>query len=434
MQDNNLARQPRNESRPHVGHANSLAEDTVAVVLAGGKGTRLEPLTRAICKPALPFGAGYRSIDFSLSNCVNSGIGRVGVATQHRPEALLDHLDRVWGDVVTDPGHFIESWRAETRAPGLGYCGTADAVYRNLPFIAELDRRLVLILAGDHVYQMDYRPMLEQHCERGAAVTIGCVEVPAEEAQQFGVLTIDDDGRIDRFVEKPKTRAAVPGADRGRVLASMGIYVFDGDLLSRALRLDALSATSNHDFGGDVLPRLIRDADAFAWPFRAADGIRPAYWRDIGTIEAYWRAHMDLLGPAPRLRLDDADWPLPAAGRAPSLLTRGGPARGLGGAGNSLIAGACTVRGMVRRSVVFDGAEIRRGAEVADTVILPEAVIGAGCRLRGVIVDSGCRVPEGTVIDRSAGGTVPIERLKPMVLTGDVAAQGSVPDLACAFA
>ena len=426
MQANNLARQPRNESRPHIGAANALAEDTVAVVLAGGKGTRLEPLTREICKPALPFGAGYRSIDFSLSNCVNSGIGRVGVATQHKPEALLDHLKRVWGDVVTGPRHFIEPWRAETRAPGLGYCGTADAVYRNLPIIEELDRRLVLVLAGDHVYRMDYRPMLEQHCERGAAVTIGCVEVPAEDAHQFGVLTIDDHGRIDRFVEKPKTRAEIPGGDRGRVFASMGIYVFDADFLSRALRLDALSTTSKHDFGRDVLPRLIRDADAFAWRFRTADGVRPAYWRDIGTIDAYWRAHMDLLGPTPRLSLDDADWPLPAAGRTPSMIA------GRGAAADSLIAGPCTLRGTVRRSVVFAGAEIRRGAEVADTVILPEAVIGAGCRLRGVIVGSGCRVPEGTVIDRSGGGTVPIERLTPMVLTGDVAAEVSVPDLAFA--
>ena len=431
MQVSNLARQPRYESRPQVGAANSLAEHTVAVVLAGGKGTRLEPLTREICKPALPFGAGYRSIDFSLSNCLNSGIGRIGVATQHKPEALLDHLERVWGDVVTDSGHFIEPWRAETRAPGLGYCGTADAVYRNLPLIEGLDRRLVLVLAGDHVYQMDYRPMLEQHCERGAAVTIGCVEVPTEDAPEFGVLATDAHGRIDRFVEKPKTRAEIPGGDRDHVLASMGIYVFDADLLSRALRLDALSATSNHDFGRDVLPRLIRDADAFAWPFRAADGVRPAYWRDIGTIDAYWRAHMDLLGPTPRLRLDDADWPLPSAERAPSTIAGGGR---LGAAGESLMAGACTVKGVVRRSVVFDGAEIRRGAEVADAVILPEAVIGAGCRLRGVIVDSGCRVPEGTVIDRSAGGMVPIERLKPMVLTGNVAAEVSVPDVACAFA
>jgi glucose-1-phosphate adenylyltransferase len=214
----------------------------------------------------------------------------------------------------------------------------------------------------------------------------------------------------------------------------MGIYVFDADLLSRALRLDALSPTSKHDFGRDVLPRLIRDADAFAWRFRTADGMKPAYWRDIGTIEAYWRAHMDLLGPTPRLRLDDEHWPLPCAGLAPLTVTRGGAATGLRAAGESLIAGGCTVRGMVQRSVVFAGAEIRRGAEVADAVILPEAVIGAGCRLRGVVVDSGCRVPEGTVIDRSAGGTVPIERLKPMVLTADIAAEGSVSDLKCAFA
>src|SRR5512139_748540 len=323
MQVSNLARQPRDESRPHVGAANALSEDTVAVVLAGGKGTRLEPLTREVCKPALPFGAGYRSIDFSLSNCVNSGIGRVGVAIQHKPEALLDHLGRVWGDAVTDPRHFIEPWHSKTRAPGLGYCGTADAVYRNLPIIEDLDRRLVLILAGDHVYRMDYRPMLEQHVERGAAVTIGCVEVPSEDARQFGVLTIDDHGRIDRFVEKPQTRAEAPGGDRERVLASMGIYVFDADLLSRALRLDALSATSNHDFGSDVLPRLIRDADAFAYAFRAADGLQPAYWRDIGTIDAYWRAHLDLLGPAPRLRLDDREWRLPAAGRAPRMIRSG---------------------------------------------------------------------------------------------------------------
>jgi len=432
MQDNNLARQPRDEGRPPGDAANALAEDTVAVVLAGGKGTRLEPLTRSICKPALPFGAGYRSIDFSLSNCVNSGIGRIGVATQHKPEALLDHLERVWGEAVTDPQHFIEPWRGETRAPGLGYCGTADAVYRNLHIIEELGRRLVLILAGDHVYQMDYRPMLEQHCERGSGVTIGCVEMPIEDAGQFGVLTTDDHGRIDRFVEKPRTRAEVPGGDRGRVLASMGIYVFDADLLSRALRLDALSPTSKHDFGGDVLPRLIRDADAFAWPFRAADGVRPAYWRDIGTVEAYWRAHMELLGPAPCVRLDDSDWPLPTAARAPLMVRRAGAAGRHRAAGDSLIAADCTVKGTVQRSVVFDGAEIRRGAEVADAVIMPEAVVGAGCRLRGVIVGSGCRVPDGTVIDRSAGGTVPMARLQPTVWMGDVAAPGSMHNVAFA--
>ncbi|HEY3516995.1 MAG TPA: sugar phosphate nucleotidyltransferase, partial [Gammaproteobacteria bacterium] len=299
--------------------------------------------------------------------------------------------------------------------------------------IEALDRRLVLILAGDHVYRMDYRPMLEQHCERGAAVTIGCIEVATEDAGEFGILTVDGHGRIDRFVEKPRTRAELPGGARGRVLASMGIYVFDAAVLARALRLDAGSATSSHDFGGDVLPLLIRAGDAFAWPFRAADGVQPAYWRDIGTIDAYWRAHMELLGPSPRVQLDDPDWPLPAAGRAPQKFGSG-RATGRGGwAADSLIAGTGTVRGTVQRSVVFEGAEICRGADVADTVILPGAVIGAGCRLRGVIVNSGCRVPDRTVIDRSAGGTVPIGQLKPMVLTHD-AGEASAPDLARALA
>jgi glucose-1-phosphate adenylyltransferase len=409
---------PRSEApRPRTAPVHTLVDDTVAVVLAGGKGTRLHPLTREICKPALPLGAGYRSIDFSLSNCVNSGIGRIGVATQHKPEALLEHLARVWGKFAAAPKHFIAPWRAETRAPGIGYRGTADAIYRNLPNIEQLQPKLVLVLAGDHVYRMDYRPMLEQHCERGAAVTIGCLEVPIEDAAHFGVLTAAPDGRIDRFIEKPRTRAEIPGCDRGRALASMGIYVFDAAILGRALRLDALSATSRHDFGCDVLPRLIREVDAFAWTFRGAGGEEPAYWRDIGTVDAYWRAHMELLDPARSMRLDDPAWPLPVAGPAPRLIVSDAAKRGP--ASRSLIAHDCAINGAVQRSAIFEGVEIRRGSEVVDAVILPGAVIGAGCRLRGVVVDAGCRVPEGTVIDRSAGGTVPTERLKPLVLTGD---------------
>lgn len=431
MRNDNLARHDWERARPPSA-ARALADDTVAVLLAGGKGTRLEPLTREICKPALPFGASYRNIDFSLSNCVNSGIRRVGVATQHKPDALLQHLDRVWGDFATGEDDFIAPWRAETRATGIGYRGTADAVYRNLSLIEDLDCRLVLVLAADHVYQMDYRPMLEQHCARGATVTIGCVEVPTDHAQQFGVLTADDDGRIERFVEKPKARAETPGGDRSRVLASMGIYVFDAELLGRALRLDALSHASSHDFGNDVLPRLIRDADAFAWPFRAANGAQPAYWRDIGTVDAYWRAHMELLGPSPRVRLDNSEWPMPAAGSAPRMIAGGATGQG-GFADDSLISATCSVKGTVQRSVVFDRAEISRGAEVIDTVILPGAVVGAGCRIRGGVVDSDCRVPDGTVIDRSGGGTVPFDRLTPTVVTR-AAADTWVPDVACAFA
>jgi glucose-1-phosphate adenylyltransferase len=415
---NNLARKPLDRDQAHASAAeNLLADDTVAIVLAGGKGTRLDPLTRHVCKPALPFGAGYRSIDFSLANCVNSGIRRVGVATQHKPEALLSHLDGIWRNVVTDPRHFISPWPAQERAPGIGYRGTADAVYRNLEVIEELGRRLVLILAGDHVYKMDYRPMLAQHCERGAAVTIGCVEVPLDDAHQFGVLSTDHHSRIDRFVEKPKTRAEIPGGDR--VLASMGIYVFDADLLARVLRLDAFSSGSGHDFGRDVLPWLIREADAFAWQFRASDGVQSAYWRDIGTIDAYWRAHMELLGPSPRVCLDDPDWPLPAVGDAPRTIGHRDDSKQRGALEDSLIAGGCTVGGTVEHSVLFEGVEVRRGAKIIDAVILPRAVIGAGCRLRGVIVDSGSRIPDGTVIDRSACGTVPIERLKPAVLIAD---------------
>jgi hypothetical protein len=237
---------PTRHTRPFFGMTNRAADDTVAVVLAGGKGTRLHPLTRDICKPALPFGAGYRSIDFSLSNCLNSGIGQVGVATQHKPDALLEHLERVWGDAVTGPQQSIAPWRAETSAPGDGYRGTADAVYRNLHLIEELGRRLVLILAGDHVYQMDYRPMLEQHCERGATVTIGCIEVPTEDAHQFGVLTTDDEDRIRRFVEKPRTRAEIPGKTCDRVLASMMPICSRARCVStrcRRLRLSSSGAT-----------------------------------------------------------------------------------------------------------------------------------------------------------------------------------------------
>lgn len=398
---------------------NTLANDTVAVVLAGGKGTRLDPLTRHVCKPALPFGAAYRSIDFSLANCVNSGIRRVGVATQHKPEALVRHIERVWRKTLTDADDFVSSWAGEKRAPGVGYCGTADAVYRNLEIIEKLGRRLVLILAGDHVYKMDYRPLLAYHCERGAAVTVGCVEVPVEEAHEFGVLSVNHSGRIDRFVEKPKTRADLPRGDRSRVSASMGIYVFEASFLARALRLDAVSAGSRHDFGGDILPRLVREADAFVYPFRASDGVQPAYWRDIGTIGAYWRAHMELLGPSPRVRLDDPDWPLPVDGGAPRSTACRRATRNRNDVESSLVAADCAVGGTVRRSVLFGGVEIRRGAEVADAVILPGAVVGRGCRLRGVIVDSGCRIPDGTVIDRSVVGAVRAGPSEPAVVTAE---------------
>jgi glucose-1-phosphate adenylyltransferase len=394
--------------------SNDQPDRTLAIVLAGGNGTRLDPLTRHICKPALPFGGGFRSIDFSLSNCANSGVSVVGVATQYKPAALLAHLAGVWNGAPGD-GPMVIPWHAGERVPGGGYRGTADAVYRNLGRIDDFDPQLVLVLAGDHVYKMDYRPMLEEHRANQADITVGCVDVPIEDARHFGVLTVDGGGRIERFVEKPRSTAELPGRAGAAVLASMGIYVFSADFLTRALTADASAAGSRHDFGADILPKLIGTTRAFAHAFRGAGRSTGPYWRDIGTLPAYWRAHMDLLGPAPLLALDDSDWPIrgafgaPRAVRAPLATARGGKLE------DAIVGAGCTVAGQVLRSVVFDAAEIERGATVVDSVVLPGARIGAGSRLRGVIVDAGYNVPAGTVLE-------PADRAdEPLVLSNPVA-------------
>ena len=380
--------------------------DTLAVVLAGGNGTRLDPLTRHVCKPALPFGGGFRSIDFTLSNCANSGVGVIGVATQYKPAALLAHLAGAWNGAADDGSPLVLPWHADERAPGRRYHGTADAVYRNLKCIDELDPRLVLVLAGDHVYKMDYRPMLEEHRASEADVTVGCIKVPIEDARHFGVLTVDDRGRIEHFVEKPKSWADLPGTPSDTVLASMGIYVFSAGFLARTLKADARTPTSRHDFGAEILPKLVRNARAFAHAFRGCGSAAP-YWRDIGTLPAYWRSHMDLLGPAPVLTLDDVEWPIRGATRAPRMIAaplttaRGGTIE------DSIVGAGYRVAGQVLHSVLFDDCEIGRGAAVVDSVVLPGAHIGAGSKLRGVIVDSGFRVPEGAVLERAVTADEP---------------------------
>ena len=370
----------------------------MAVVLAGGKGARLDPLTRKICKPALPFGGTFRCIDFSLSNCVNSGVRTIGVATQYAPEALLAHLHNHWNGTAVGAGVVVRAWRAEERAALFGYRGTADAVYRNLTSIPDLEDSLVLVLAGDHVYKMDYRPMLEAHCARRAHVTIGCVEAPIEDARHFGVLAVADDGGIEHFVEKPRSRTEMPRATGDGVLVSMGIYAFDGALLARVLAADAARLDSGHDFGADILPRLIAGGRAYSYTFRGAKGFGNGYWRDVGTLGAFWQAHMELLGPAPLLTLDDPHWPLargvPVPRAARSTTTRTG-----GTIEDSIATTGGRIAGHVSRSVLCHGVEVARGARLYECVVLPGAVVGAGSRLRGVIVDAGYRVPEGTVID-----------------------------------
>jgi glucose-1-phosphate adenylyltransferase len=384
----------------------TLTQRTTAVVLAGGKGTRLDPLTRTICKPALPFGGSFRCIDFSLSNCVNSGLRNIGVATQHQPDALLAHLWSDWNRPAVGSDSIIHAWRAEERAARLGYCGTADAVYRNLASIRDLEDSLVLVLAGDHVYKMDYRPILEAHCARNAAVTIGCIEAPLEDACQLGVLAVADDGRIERFVEKPSSCKGLPRPAGDSVLASMGIYVFDGAFLARVLEADAAQPDSGHDFGTDLLPRLIEGGCAYAYAFRYPGGA-PAYWRDIGTLRAYWRAHMELLPPRPLLALTDPTWRIGRVAPAPQLIVDITTTAGGGTVESSIVTSSTKIAGHAQRSVLFDDVEVGRGAKVAETVVLPGAVIGPGCRLRGVIVDAGYRVADGTVVEALGGAGAP---------------------------
>ena len=380
-----------------------LAEKTVAVVLAGGRGQRLGRLTRNVCKPALPFGAACRNIDFSLSNCINSGIRKVGIATQHQPAALAGHVRDVWRDLPKGEGGFVSLWPAEESAPVTGYCGTADAVFRNLDRIDRLGNGLVLVLAGDHVYRMDYRPMLEFHRERQADVTVACVEVPAEDASHFGVVSADPARRINRFVEKPQRRDDLPAGER--VLASMGIYVFGTSFLAKTLRKDSFSTRSRHDFGADILPGLLGDARLLAYPFVGADRSTPGYWRDVGTPAAYWRAHLELLDDDPALRLDDPEWPLPAAWNAVMNERPFRCADGRFVSQRSLVATGCRVDGGLNRSVLFPGVEVSAGSVVDSSVLLPGSRIGRNCVLTGAIVDSGCRVPDGTVIDgRSPAG------------------------------
>jgi glucose-1-phosphate adenylyltransferase len=411
----------------NVAIAADVTDRTVAVVLAGGKGTRLDPLTRDVCKPALPFGGAYRCIDFSLSNCVNSGLRVIGVATQYQPSALLDHLWSNWNSVALGHDVVVRAWRAEERAARFGYRGTADAVYRNLPSIELLESSLVLILAGDHVYKMDYRPMLEAHAARRARVTIACVEVASEDAKHFGVVAPRDDALVERFVEKPRSPAETPRAPGRGVIASMGVYVFDGAYLAEILRIDAERRDSEHDFGNDILPHAIAERCAFSYLFRDRRGA-PGYWRDIGTLDSYWRAQMELLGGAPPLRLDDRAWPIGRVAPASHWIGPRTPTAEGGIVEDTITTAGCDIGGHVARSVLSADVVVRRGATVADTVALPGAVIGARSRLRGVIVDAGCHVAEGTIVERSnRSSEPPVLTAPPHGAAGDAAARWRRP-------
>lgn len=377
----------------------TLTRDTMALVLAGGRGSRLGGLTLERAKPATPFGGNMRIIDFPLSNCVNSGIRRIGVLTQYKAHSLIRHLQQGWGFLRGELGEFVELLPAQQRTDGSWYEGTADSVYQNIDIIKSHDPQFVLVLGGDHVYKMDYGALLAFHVENGADITVGCMEVPLADATGFGVMGIDEDGRVREFQEKPAQPAAIPGHP-DLALASMGIYVFNTRYLLEVLAEDAGHSGSSHDFGKDVLPRAVDQDRVFAVPFRDPRTGERGYWRDVGTIDHYWRANMELIGVVPELDLFDKRWPIWTyqAQVPPAKFVFDDEGR-RGMAVDSMVAGGCIVSGArIRHSVLFSSVRADEGAQVDESVVLPNAVVGAHCRIRRAVIETGCVLQPGTVI------------------------------------
>ncbi|MBC7951596.1 MAG: glucose-1-phosphate adenylyltransferase [Rhodospirillaceae bacterium] len=377
---------------------------TLALVLAGGRGSRLKALTDWHAKPGVPFAGKFRIIDFTLSNCINSGIRRIGVLTQYKAHSLLQHIQRGWGFLRGEFNEFIELLPAQQRTDGENwYKGTADAVFQNLDIIRQHGPEFVLILAGDHIYKMDYGKMLAHHMAQGADVTVACLEVPLEDAKGFGVIAVDENDNITRFDEKPANPQHAPGKP-DVALASMGIYIFNAQFLYERLNLDASQPGTEHDFGKDVIPQLVGKHKLVAHRFEDScvmhEGAKEHYWRDVGTIDAYWEANLDLTTVTPALNLYDTNWPiwtyqaqLPPAKFVFDSDTRRGMSV------DALVSGGCIISGAtVRRSLLFSNVRVNSYCLVEDSVILPDCDIGRHARLQKCIVDQGCTIPPGLVV------------------------------------
>ena len=383
----------------------TLARRTLALVLAGGRGSRLKDLTDRRAKPAVHFGGKFRIIDFALSNCMNSGMRRIGVITPSKSHSLLRHLQRGWSFLRNEMGEFVDLLPAQQRVDEESwYRGTADAIYQNLDIIRNsTPPEYSVVLAGDHIYKMDYSIMLADHAASGRGVTVGCIEVPREEAKGFGVMAIDENRAIVEFVEKPADPPPMPG-DPNTSLASMGIYVFSADYLYRLLEEDAADPDSEHDFGKNLIPKAVSEGQALAHPFSMSAIANPpysrAYWRDVGTVDAYWAANLDLASTTPELNMYDRDWPIWTYQEQlpPAKFVHDEPGR-CGQAIDSLVSGGCIVSGAtVRNSVLFSNVLVRSFSEINQAVVLPDVQIGRGCRLSKVVIDRRCRLPDGLVI------------------------------------
>ena len=375
-----------------------LCRRTYAVILAGGRGSRLGPLTGHRAKPAVPFAGKLKIIDFALSNCVNSGVRRIGVLTQYRAQSLIRHLERGWSFLAASLGEFVDVAPAQ-QLGDTWYAGTADAVWQNRALIREAAAERVLVLAGDHVYKMDYAVLLREHAEAGVPVSVVCTDVPLAEAPAYGVLEADDQGRVRGFAEKPAQPRAMPGRP-DRALVSMGIYAFDTALLLQALADDAADADSAHDFGHDVIPALVRRGLVRVHDFACSCVNRSEagpYWRDVGTVDAYYAANMDLVQVQPALNLYDDGWPILSQQRqlAPAKFVFDEDGR-RAVALSSLVAGGCIVSGStVRRSILFSKVQVGDGGLIEDSLLLPNVRCGHGVRLSRAIVDKHCRLPDG---------------------------------------
>ena len=400
----------RFESSDPVMLARQLPIQSVALILAGGRGSRLKDLTAKRAKPAVHFGGKFRIIDFALSNCLNSGIRRIGVITQYQSHTLVQHIQRGWSFLNEEMNEFVDLLPAQQRfATEHWYRGTADAVYQNLDIIRRYRAKYIVILAGDHIYKMDYSRLLIDHVEKKAKCTVACLPVSRHEARDFGVMAVDKDYRVLDFVEKPADPPAMPG-EPDQALASMGIYVFDADYLFQLLEEDMQTEGSNHDFGKDIIPKITLAGEAWAHPFTlscvssADDDSSPPYWRDVGTLDAYWRANLDLASVTPELDMYDQQWPirthmepLPPAKFVQDRAGNHGVTL------NSLVSGGCILSGArVTHSVLFPRVRVNSFCTLDEAVLLPDVNVGRHCRLRRCIIDRACVIPEGMVVGENA--------------------------------
>jgi glucose-1-phosphate adenylyltransferase len=398
---------PRQPARASSGrYVSRLTGGTLAVIMAGGRGERLKDLTAHRAKPATPFGGKFRIVDFVLSNCVNSGIRQISILTQYKAQSLIQHVQRGWSYLRGEFGEFVEVIPAQQQMGPSWYMGTSDAVHQNMELFLAHRPKHVLVLAGDHIYKMDYGPMIAYHVEKGADITVGVVEVPAPDSIHFGVLTATEWNRVTKFSEKPKVPDTLPGRPDS-ILASMGIYVFNTRLLEKLLLEDAADSTSSHDFGKDVLPKAIsNNLQVFAYPFQDVKTRAQSYWRDVGTVDAYYDANLELVHVKPELNIYDQDWPIWTyqVQQPPAKFVLDEDGR-RGTAINSVISGGCIISGaVVRSSLLFSDVRVDERSSINRSVILPHVEIGTSCVIEGAILDEGCEVPNDMKIgvDREA--------------------------------